>query len=100
MTFLKYFIAWCPLTVNGTGVYHEWRSELAKKLGAGENINEIRGCPNDRDIATGQVTEGKGKTKLRQRKRGEDSSPELKKNLANKIFGYLARCEFWPKLGW
>ena len=25
---------------------------------------------------------------------------ELKKNLANKIFGYLARCEFWLKLGW
>ena len=24
----------------------------------------------------------------------------LKKNLANKIFGYLARCEFWLKLGW
>ena len=27
-------------------------------------------------------------------------SHELKKNLANKIFGYLARCEFWLKLGW
>ena len=25
---------------------------------------------------------------------------ELKKNLANKIFGYLARREFWLKLGW
>ena len=25
---------------------------------------------------------------------------KLKKNLANKIFGYLARCEFWLKLGW
>ena len=25
---------------------------------------------------------------------------ELKKNLANKIFGYLTRCEFWLKLGW
>ena len=24
----------------------------------------------------------------------------LKKNLANKIFGYLARCEFWLKLRW
>ena len=24
---------------------------------------------------------------------------QLKKNLANKIFGYLARCEFWLKLG-
>ena len=24
----------------------------------------------------------------------------LKKNLANKIFGYLARCEFWLKSGW
>ena len=24
---------------------------------------------------------------------------ELKKNLVNKIFGYLARCEFWAKLG-
>ena len=24
----------------------------------------------------------------------------LKKNLANKIFGYLARCKFWLKLGW
>ena len=24
----------------------------------------------------------------------------LKKNLASKIFGYLARCEFWLKLGW
>ena len=24
----------------------------------------------------------------------------LKKNLANKIFGYLARCEFWAKIGW
>ena len=24
---------------------------------------------------------------------------QLKKNLANKIFGYLARCEFWAKLG-
>ena len=23
----------------------------------------------------------------------------LKKNLANKIFGFLARCEFWLKLG-
>ena len=23
----------------------------------------------------------------------------LKKNLANKIFGYLARCEFWAKIG-
>ena len=25
---------------------------------------------------------------------------QLKKNLANKIFGYLARCDFWAKLGW
>ena len=25
---------------------------------------------------------------------------ELKKNLANKIFGYLARCEFWLKIRW
>ena len=25
---------------------------------------------------------------------------ELKKNLAIKIFGYLARCEFWIKIGW
>ena len=24
----------------------------------------------------------------------------LKKNLANKIFGYLARCEFWVKIRW
>ena len=24
---------------------------------------------------------------------------QLKKNLANKFFGYLARCEFWRKLG-
>ena len=24
----------------------------------------------------------------------------LKKNLANKIFGYLARCEFWLELRW
>ena len=28
-----------------------------------------------------------------------NSWPELKKNLANKIFGYLARCDFWLKLG-
>ena len=26
-------------------------------------------------------------------------SQKLKKKLANKIFGYLARCEFWIKLG-
>jgi len=25
---------------------------------------------------------------------------ELKKNFLKKIFGYLARCEFWLKLGW
>ena len=25
---------------------------------------------------------------------------ELKKNLANKIFGFEARCDFWLKLGW
>jgi len=30
----------------------------------------------------------------------DDKSQELKKNLANKIFGYLARCEFWLKLRW
>ena len=29
-----------------------------------------------------------------------DGVARLKKNLANKIFGYLARCEFWLKLGW
>ena len=29
----------------------------------------------------------------------ENSAFELKKNLVNKIFGYLARCEFWLKLG-
>ena len=30
-----------------------------------------------------------------------DSEPveQLKKNLANKIFGYEARCDFWAKLG-
>ena len=28
------------------------------------------------------------------------SKTKLKKNLANKIFGYLARCEFWLKLRW
>ena len=30
----------------------------------------------------------------------EEELDELKKNLANKIFGYLARCEFWAKLRW
>ena len=29
-----------------------------------------------------------------------NNDPELKKNFLKKIFGYLARCEFWLKLGW
>ena len=29
----------------------------------------------------------------------DEQADLLKKNLANKIFGYLARCEFWAKLG-
>ena len=28
------------------------------------------------------------------------SDGKLKKNFLKKIFGYLARCEFWLKLGW
>ena len=31
---------------------------------------------------------------------GDECPTELKKNLANKIFGYLARCEFWLKIRW
>ena len=36
---------------------------------------------------------------LRLRRDSKDSGDQLKKKLANKIFRYLARCDFWAKLG-
>ena len=75
----------------------------------GQVVTEIKGllkarqCPNCVQLLTASMDMQKQQCHIVLQffdKGNLNTLFKLKKNLANKISGYLARCEFWLKFGW
>ena len=81
----------------------EMMDEMVSKMAAGVDhleaqlhwlrlVEPMDGCESSVEAAGAEMMLQKQIPKI--------SKDLLKKNLANKIFGCLARCEFWQKLRW